>query len=88
MSDMEISLTVLHRRTNDFRVKRQVLLTVGLTRFHQLRAFWISALLAEKLRKQSVNVMTIGPERRTVNYENLERLQKTHKSSQSCQIFL
>ena len=29
-------------------------------------------LLAGKLRKQSVNVMTICPERRTVNYENLE----------------
>ena len=31
-------------------------------------------LLAGKLRKQSVNVMTICPGRRTVNYENLERL--------------
>lgn len=41
-------------------------------------------LLAGKLREQSVNVMTICPERRTVNYENLERLQRTRKSSRSC----
>ena len=36
-------------------------------------------LPAGKLNKQSVNAMTTCPERRTVNYEDLERLQGTRQ---------